>query len=68
MFPEVKLILFITTRSIMINEPECGGEKARQTFSVALVFEVKILWTGPENIFPRSRLKVAPSENDHLTQ
>lgn len=49
----------------MINGPECGGEKARQTFSVALVFEVKILWTGPENIFPRSRLKVAPPENDH---
>lgn len=34
------------------------GGKARQTFSVTLVFEVKILWTGPENIFPLSQLKV----------
>lgn len=32
--------------------------KERRAFSVTLVFEVKILWTGPENIFPRSQLKV----------
>ena len=42
----------------MINGPESRGGKERQAFSVALVFEVKILWTGPENIFPRSQLKV----------
>lgn len=35
----------------------CRG-KERQSFSVTLVFEVKILWTGLENIFPRSLLKV----------
>lgn len=35
----------------------CRG-KERQAFSVTLVFEVKILWTGLENIFPRSLLKV----------
>lgn len=46
----------ITTNSDLIKGPDFGGEKNGEPFP--LVFEVKILWTGPENIFPRSQLKV----------
>lgn len=70
-FLEFKKDLHIFTRSQTKNSPSLHQNilqydkwtwvwrgKERRAFSVTLVFEVKILWTGPENIFPRSLLKV----------
>ena len=57
MIPKLKLHPpCITTNPDLIKGPDFGGEKHGEPFP--FVFEVKILWTGPENIFPRSQLKV----------
>lgn len=43
--------LRITTCPSLMDGPEHGGEKERPAFSATQEFEVKILWTGPENGF-----------------
>lgn len=60
--PKLKVSpLYIASGSNMINGPWCGGEKEHQAFSATLVFEVKILWTGPKSIFPQLKVHTLPS-------
>lgn len=59
MVPKLKIHhLCIITYSNVTDGPERRRGKEWRAFSVTHAFEVKILWTGTENIFPCSQLKV----------